>query len=264
MGQNPEPQVPFDPAVPNIARAYDYMLGGKDNFAADRELAGRILQLYPQAADLARENRAFLTHAVGHVAAAGIGQFIDVGAGLPTHPATHEAAREHQAGAHMVYVDIDPVVITHTLALLKADRVTAIAGDMTSPPQVLASAERTGLIDLTRPACVILAMVLHFLSAEQAANVVAGFTAALAPGSYLILSVGSNRDQDLAESVISEYSAGSLNVHTPAQIAGYFNGFDLVPPGLGDARTWRPGWDQVPADEKRRAFILAGVGRKRS
>jgi O-methyltransferase involved in polyketide biosynthesis len=247
--------------VPSIARAYDHLLGGKDNFAADRELTKQILRVFPEAALLARENRGFLARAVDFVAGQGIDQFIDVGAGLPTRPCTHEVARQRVPGARVAYVDNDPVVISHTAALVRSDGVAAVAGDMHHPAAILAAPGLTELIDLGKPACVILAMVLHFTPPDEATRIVAGFTAAMATGSYLVLSIGTSTDNELADQVIAAYRAGQLQRHSKAQIAGYFDGFELVDPGLRDARAWRADWE-VPEDE-RPIYVLAGVGLKR-
>ena len=251
----------FDPSVPNIARVYDYWLGGKDNFAADREMAAQILRAYPLAATLAQENRGFLARAVDFVAAQGVGQFIDVGAGLPTHPCTHEVARQQVPDARVVYVDNDPVVISHIAALVRSAGVGPVTGDMHDPEAILGAPEFGELIDLDKPACVIMGMVLHFATPEEATRIVSGFVRHLVAGSYLILSVGTNTDAELADRVIRTYRAGNLHEHSKAQIASYLDGFDIAEPGLCDARAWRTQWHT--SDEVRPAYLLAGVGRKR-
>jgi O-methyltransferase involved in polyketide biosynthesis/DNA-binding HxlR family transcriptional regulator len=253
------PQV--DLTRPSIARVYDYWLGGKDSFPADRELSGKITEVLPLAPVLARENRAFLGRAVSYVAAQGIGQFIDAGAGLPTSPAIHEIARSRNPGARVLYVDNDPTVITHSRALLAGEGVGVAAGDVGDPEAILASPELTSLIDLTQPCCVILASVLHFFAPEQATRITRTFTTALAPGSYLILSVGTGTDPDLHSRFAKAYTASMLHHHSSEQIAGYFGDLDLVDPGLTDARYWRDQPGQDTAGE-RPAIILAGVGIK--
>src|ERR1035437_612692 len=177
-----EPLVPFDARKANIARAYDHILGGKDNYAVDRELAAKMLEVYPLAGVLARENRAFLARAIDYVSRQGVGQFIDVGAGLPTSPNTHEVACRVNPDARVVYVDNDPIVISHARALLAADgQVAAAPGDVrppaaTPPPRpppppaarpppargaapppaaTRPSAELATMIDLNEPVCVI-------------------------------------------------------------------------------------------------------------
>jgi O-methyltransferase involved in polyketide biosynthesis len=248
--------VPFDAGKPNIARAYDYLLGGTDNFAADRELAAQMLKIYPLAGVLARENRAFLARAVDYVARHGVAQFIDVGSGLPTRPNTHEVAARVHPGARVVYVDNDPVVISHASALLTSANVSAIPGDVRRPDGIL----RGVGLDLRQPACVILAMILHFLEPDEAAGAVAAFVRALAPGSFLILSVGVNNNApELANDVATAYTASELYVHDREHIARYFTGLELVEPGLTEVRLWRSGNFAV---ENRPADVIAGVGRK--
>ena len=162
-----EPLAPFDPTKPNIARAYDCLLGGKDHFSPDRELAERLVALYPGVRQMVRENRRFLVRALDYVAAQGISQYADLGAGLPTSPAVHEVVRRHDRTASVVYVDNDPVVISHLRALAAKgdDHIDAVAGDVAKATAVLDAVQATGLIDLGKPVCLIAAMVLHFLDA---------------------------------------------------------------------------------------------------
>ncbi|MGA2830992.1 MAG: SAM-dependent methyltransferase, partial [Streptosporangiaceae bacterium] len=183
--------VPFDPTKPNIARAYDYLLGGKDHFPPDRELAGRLVALYPGVRQMVKENRRFLVRALDHVAAQGISQYADLGAGLPTSPAVHEIVHRHDATASVVYVDNDPVVINHLRALVTSgdDHIDAVAGDVATPAAVAVAVHATGLIDWGKPVCLILAMVLHFLDAATARAVTAAYVSGLAPGSHVIITV---------------------------------------------------------------------------
>jgi SAM-dependent methyltransferase len=252
---------PHDRAGPSIARVFDYWLGGKDNFLRDRELSEKLTEVFPLAPVLARESRAFLDRAVGYIAAQGVGQFIDAGAGLPTSPAVHEIARNRNPGARVLYVDNDPTVITHARALLAGEGVAVVVGDVGDPEAILAAPELTGLIDLSEPCCVILAMVLHFFAPAEAARITRAFITALAPGSYLILSVGTGYDPDMRSRFMSTYTAGTVHHHSPEQIAGYFGDLDLVDPGLTDARYWRDQPGQDTAGE-RSAIVLAGVGAK--
>ena len=246
----------FNAHVPSVARAYDYLLGGKDNFAVDRELAAKILEVFPQTAVIVRESRSFLGRAVAFVAERGADQFLDVGAGLPTSPAVHEIAQAHNPDARVVYVDNDPMAVSHTSALLAGDGVIAVDADMTDPAVVLEAASR--LIDLDRPVCVILALVLHFFSAEDATRIVRGLTERLVPGSYMIVSVGIRDDAGQAEQFTQTYTAASVQLPTREQVLGYFDGFELVEPGLTDARTWHTEY----ITDDRRGMVLAGVGRK--
>jgi hypothetical protein len=153
----------FDPSVPNTARVYSYWLGGKDHFPAGRAEAACLLEIYPPLRDLVRENRAFVIRAVAWAAEQGMGQFIDLGAGLPASPAVHQAARDVLPAARVAYVDTDPVVLSHARALLaQDDGVTAVDADLRDPDAVLADPELRAVIDPAEPVCVILAAVLHF------------------------------------------------------------------------------------------------------
>jgi len=161
--------MPFDPDAPNIARAYNFLLGVKDHFAAGRALAERILSIYPMAAQMARENRRFLRTALDYLPAQCISQYVDLGAGLPTSPTVHESAGGHDPWASVVYVDNDPVVITHLHALATGGPcVTAVPADLADPAATLDAVTRTRLTDWGAQVCLILAMVLHFLPASRA------------------------------------------------------------------------------------------------
>jgi O-methyltransferase involved in polyketide biosynthesis len=249
----------LDPSRPNIARVYNYWLGGSDNYAADREQAEQLLSIYPGIADAVRANRQFVGRAVTWAAREGIGQFIDLGAGLPASPSVHETARAVLPGAHVAYVDNDPVVISHARALLATDDgVAAVPGDLRDPAAVLASEDVTEVIDLRRPACVILALVLHFSDAVAAREITAGYISALAPGSCVVLSVGGSDDP--GGRATAAYTAGTLHTHSREQVAGFLAGLDLVEPGLSDARAWRAGWGETLKPQA--SYVLAAVGRK--
>jgi O-methyltransferase involved in polyketide biosynthesis len=249
----------FDVTRPNIARVYDYWLGGKDNFEADREQAEELLRIHPGIVDAVRANRQFVGRAVTWAAREGIAQFIDLGAGLPAPPSVHETARAVLPGAHVVYVDNDPVVVAHARALLATDDgVAAVPGDLRDPAAVLASESLKRVIDIRRPVCVILALVLHFSDAATAREITAGYVSALTPGSCVILSVGGSDDP--GGRVAATYTAGTLYAHSREQVAGFLTGLDLVEPGLSDARTWRSGWAEKPRPEA--GYVRAAVGRK--
>ena len=253
---------PFDPSRPNVARVWDYWLGGKDNFAADRELAEKMLAVHPPTAQMARENRQFLGRAVSYVAARGIRQFVDVGAGLPTAVNTHDIARRVDPDARIAYVDNDPIVISHARSLLaKSPGVIAVPGDMRDPGGILADADLTDLIDLAEPVCVILSGVLHFAPAATARDVAAAFTRAIVPGSYLIISVGSGNPSEGAN-FTSEYTAAQIYIHSLEEIQSFFDGLDLIPPGVVAVRLWPGNLAAVPDHKARTATFLAGVARK--
>lgn len=255
--------LPFTTTRPNIARMYSYWLGGKDNFEADRLAADTVLADFPQVAEVARANREFVIRAVEHVAARGITQFLDVGTGLPASPAVHEIAWQADPASRVAYIDNDPVVLAHARALLAGPGVVVVAGDIRRPGVILASPELYGVIDLDKPTCVILTSVLHFVTAAEANAIVAGFTAAMAPGSYLILSTGTSTGTDpaLIDKLAAAYQdTAVITGRTEAAIADYLTGLDIEPPGLTDVWAWRPGrqCQRPPAG----ARVLGGVARK--
>ncbi|HEY3879963.1 MAG TPA: SAM-dependent methyltransferase [Trebonia sp.] len=252
----------FDPSVPSIARVYDYFLGGKDNFAADRALAGQQIAIAPLIPVMARENRQFLSRAVTWAAGQGIDQFIDLGCGMPTGPNTHESARAVLPAARVAYVDNDPVVLGHLDALTAKGNpgVTVVAGDIREPEQILGALG--GGIDLGRPACLVLGYLLHFATADAARDLVAGYTAALAAGSCVVISVV-HADSDAADEGFGGYSKSVAPVynHSAADFARFFGPLELVPPGAVDARRWQPDWEGSVALKKREGYVLAAVAR---
>jgi hypothetical protein len=262
---------PFDASKPHVARVYDYLLGGKANFAADRQAAEQLLAALPNAAAIAKANRAFLAAAIRHAAGDGIAQYLDVGAGLPTSPSVHECARTIMPGARVAYVDNDPVAVRHAQALLATrDGVIAIEGDALEPTAILSDSRLAGVIDLAEPVCVLLVSMLHFFTAEQADMIVRAFRERMVPGSYLIISQGVASPVP-SEPVQSAYGSGiTLTGRPAAEIAAYFDGFDLVQPGLVPVADWpaaQPGaWPPLrhPAQSTSpQADMLAGVGHKK-
>jgi hypothetical protein len=250
----------LDMRRPNSARIYGYLLGGKDNFQADRAEAGRLLAVYPAIADLARQNRAFLGRAVTWLAQQGVRQFIDVGSGLPAADSTHLIARAVDTSCHVVYADNDPVVVSHASAILAGDGVAAIDADMRDPSLILTHHVTKTLIKPGEPTAVILGMVLHFFDAETAKAIAAAFTDWLATGSYIVMSVGT-ADPAIGNALAREYTAAEVYNHTVQEAAGFLSGVDLLPPGLVDADAWDPcAPERQPAPSPVR--ILAGVGRK--
>jgi O-methyltransferase involved in polyketide biosynthesis len=258
------PDVELDTSRPSIARVYDYWLGGKDNFAADRDMADKLEDIYPGVRHMTVSNRQFLVRAVTWAARQGITQFLDLGAGLPTVENTHRTARAVTPGAHVVYVDNDPVAVSHSSALLAGTPgISAVRADLTEPGAVLADPAVRATIDLSRPVAVILAMVLHFLAAAEARRVVTGYTAALAPGSYVIASVGRCDDPDLWARGRAVYTAGDSRNHSREEIAACLDGLDPVSPGLVPARSWRGGMPDPGLPPEGLAYVLAAVARKR-
>jgi O-methyltransferase involved in polyketide biosynthesis len=247
----------IDTSRPNIARIYDYWLGGKDNFAVDREQAERSLELCPGLRQWARDNRAFVCGAAARAARdAGISQFLDLGAGLPAHPAVHEAVREVNPDARVAYVDFDGVAVCHARALLaKAKGLVAVHADLADHEAVLTAAADT--IDIGRPVAVLMAGVLHFMSAAQAQRVCAGWISRVAPGSWLILAVGRYEDAALLDRLRGVYSAAEYFNHPPAEFASFFSGADIVSPGIAEGRRWLAGVSTALPD--RDLYVLCGA-----
>ena len=249
---------------PNIARMYSYWLSQKDHYPPDRAAADKILDQFPEVAEIARANRAFMTRAIRYLAGQGITQFIDIGSGLPVHPNVHEAAREVIPDARVVYVDRDPVVLAHARALLAVDdKIGVVAGDIRSPESLLARIQRSGVLDSILPTGVLLLSVLHFLTTTEADAAVATLRKWIAPGSYLVISAGTSTgtDPDLIRLLQDAYGdTAPVTGRTEAEIAAWFDGLTLADPGLVDVWAWRPGTWRRPATA--RARFLAGVGYK--
>ncbi|MBO0819415.1 MAG: SAM-dependent methyltransferase [Nocardiopsaceae bacterium] len=249
----------FDRKKPSIARVYDYWLGGKDNFAADRELGDRLVRIGPELPDMVRENRELLTRAVSWSAGQGIDQFIDLGCGLPTAPNTHDTARLIAPEAKIAYVDNDPVVINHLRVMLPRDpAIAVIDGDVDDPDAILAEVGK--LIDPARPACLLMGALLHFYETGAARDLAARYISVLAPGSYVVLTAGYMPPGPDAERFLAIYSAGpsSLYIHQPEDLLSFVHGLEILPPGVADAQVWRPGWEKVP-DVAPRAIWMNGL-----
>jgi SAM-dependent methyltransferase len=253
--------VAFDPKTPNMARIYDHWLGGKDALSADRGEADRLLAIYPPLREMVKENRAFVAEAAAWAAGQGVSQFLDLGAGLPASPSVHQAVRAVIPTARVVYVDIDPVVLSHVRALLvKPAGVTAVAADLSDPQAVFTEPELREVIDPTRPVCVILGAVLHFMHADAARAVTAEYARLMAPGSCLVISVASFDDEGLGKQLAEEYTAAAWHNHSAADVASFFAGLDMVGPGITEAQTWRA-WQTGPVFRRRDGHVLAGVAR---
>ena len=252
----------FDPTTPSIARVYDYLLGGKDQFAVDREVAGKLLAVAPVSADVMRENRQFLGRAVLWAARQGITQFIDLGCGMATAPSTHGSVRQVSKDARVVLVDNDVVVLAHLRALAAHGDpgVTVVEGDIREVPAILRAAAAS--VDLTRPACLLMGALLHFFPPDAARDLVTAYVAALAPGSYVVLSVGRG-DGDTADRGFGAYSSGGTVAynHSVADFTGFFGSLTLVEPGIVDARLWHQDTEPDGPLPPRTGHSLVGVAR---
>ena len=257
----------IDPAVPSIARMYNYFLGGKEHYPVNRIAAEKALSVVPQGRRIALANRYFMARAVEQMAQHGIDQFIDLGTGIPASPSVHETARQAHPHARIVYVDNDPVVTTHNRALLaNREGIAAIHGDIRQPEAVLEHPAALELIDFTRPLGVLMVAVLHFITAEEdAGRIVRAFTDRVTSGSYLALShVSSDGTHPEAVATIREaYADASAPAvfRTDAEIREFFTGFQLQPPGLIDVVDWFPYTGVFMAQSTVR--VLGGLGRKK-
>ena len=239
----------------NVARVYDYWLGGSHNFLADQDAARATAAVQPSVRMSARANRAFLGRAVRFLAANGIRQFLDIGSGIPTEGNVHEIAQRADPDARIVYADVDPVAVAHSRAILGGSQGAAvIEGDLREPAEILRNATVRGMIDFAQPAGLLLVAVLHFLAdADDPWRIVATLRDALAPGSYLAICHGTSEGTPVAlraaEKVYNRSVATSVHVRPRAGILRFFDGFDLVEPGLVYIPEWRPDPPQdVPED----------------
>jgi len=255
----------FDTSVPHIARVYDYWLGGKDNFAADRELGEQALQAYPKLVFSVRANRAFLARAVRFLAAeAGIRQFLDIGTGIPTADNTHKVAQRVAPESRIVYVDNDPIVLLHARALLtsKPEGVCAyVDADLRDPDAILAAAADT--LDFSQPVAVMLLAILQFASDDKVNAIMRRLIEGCAPGSFVTLShPASDIDAEPHGEMVRRMNQ-SLTEHATlrdrAAVTRLFAGLELVEPGVVRAPEWRPASDHYAASP---AVLWVGVARK--
>jgi len=256
----------FDTNVPHIARVYDYWLGGKDNFAADRELGEQTLQAYPNLVFSVRANRAFLARTVRFLAGtAGIRQFLDIGTGIPTASNTHEVAQRVAPESRIVYVDNDPIVLSHAKALLKSSPEGACAyldADLRDPDTILAGAAKT--LDFGQPVAVMLLAVMHFVGDDaEASAIISRLTAACKPGSFVVIShAASDIDAEQQTEMVRRLNksvAEKATLRDQAGITRLFAGLELVEPGVVRVSAWRPDSDLEAA---RPTGLRGGVARK--
>ena len=254
----------IDASVATAARMYDYWLGGHENFAADRIAALRVAEMSPEMPLIARANRAFLGRAVRFLAGeAGIRQFLDLGAGLPTKGNVHQVAQAITPDARVVYVDNDPMVHAHSRALKTGEGTAVIHADLRDAGTILGHPDTRRLIDFSEPLAILFVAVLHFVGDPDAGAAVARFTGAAASGSYLVLShITGDPDPEAAAAFTAVY-AGTANPNTlrsREEILGFFDGLEMLEPGLVPVQQWRP--DDPGAAIPRRAWMVGGVGRK--
>jgi hypothetical protein len=241
----------IDTTKPSVARVYDYMLGGKDNYEIDRQVAAMALKIAPDAPEAAQANREFLRRTVRHLAGeAGIRQFLDIGSGLPTQGNVHEIAQSVAPGTKVVYVDHDPIVLVHGQALLAADAsTTVIEADAREPEKIIEDRKTRALIDFGEPVGLLMFGLLHHLADEEdPGGILARLVAPLAPGSHVVISHFHNpgeahpevsKQACTAEKLFNE-NLGTGRWRTREELLAYFDGLDLLEPGLVPLPEWRP------------------------
>jgi O-methyltransferase involved in polyketide biosynthesis len=258
----------IDTTVPHSARVWNYLLGGKDNYAVDREIADRYQRIFPEIVAIARADRAFLGRAVRHVAGAGIRQFLDIGTGLPTMDNTHEVAQRVAPQSRIVYVDNDPLVLVHAQAIMTSTPEGAcnyIDADLREPGKILQRAAAT--LDFTRPVAIMLLGILHYIDDfDEARGVVMRLLDAAPPGSYLALTHatleigGPPAAQAEAQQVWNEKATETMTPRNRREITRFFDGLELLEPGVVSMSRWRP--EATPWGEPREVAGYCGVGRK--
>lgn len=262
-----------DVATPSTARMYDYGLGGKDNFEADREAAERVFAVIPEAREIAQANRVFLQRAVRLCAQAGVTQFVDIGTGIPTYPAVHDVAHEVAPEARVVYVDNDPVALAHARALManmdgNGDRVAVIDADMRRPNTIIDHPELLRYIDWNQPVAVLLLLMLHFVTDdEDPAHIVAALRRRMAPGSYLALTHVSGdavtgEETERLEAVYNS-ATSTITCRSHDRIRDMLAGFTLTEPGLVFLEDWRPDTHPTAAvGPLKQSWVYAGLATK--
>ena len=262
----------LDTSTAHSARVWNYLLGGKDNFAADREVGDMILQMFPGIAHIARLQRRFLGRAVRYLAGeAGIRQFLDIGTGLPTADNTHQIAQQVAPESRIVYVDNDPLVLVHARALLTSapgGMTSYIEADVRDTEEILG--EAAGTLDFSQPIALMMLGIMGQLPDSAGPSgpsgprsIVTTLLDALPPGSYLALSDGTDTSPALNHAIAAynQNSASSYHLRSPEEIARFFDGLTLVPPGVVTTSRWRPDLAEASA-EPQEVDAICGVGRK--
>jgi hypothetical protein len=261
----------IDTETAHPSRIYDYLLGGKNNFAADRAVAAQLLLVRPELRDAARANRAFLGRAVRFAVESGIRQFLDIGTGIPAEGNTHEVAQALVPECTVAYVDHDPMVLVHARALMAAQgghgRTSVLQGDLRDPRAILDDPQVRAAVDFSRPVALLLVAVLHFIADDDHPDeIVATLREALAPGSLLVLSHGVYQPDQLDElarfAKAYRKSAAEAHIRRLEEVETFFAGFEMVEPGLVQVSDWRPDADTVPLSVV--AGFCGGVGVRRA
>jgi S-adenosyl methyltransferase len=256
-----------DRTVPSIARVYDYVLGGKQNFAVDRSAGDALLRAVPDTQVLAQDNRALLRRVVRHlVGDTGVRQILDIGSGLPTNGNVHEVAREIAPETRVVYVDRDPMVLAHARALLADDDSTeVITADIRDPAAIFDDPVTTRLIDFTAPVAVLISGVLHhFADADDPAGTACAVIERVPPGGYVFISNFLDDDEPRAKALEHAFLAGGLGTgrfRTWEEQRAFYTGLELIEPGLVYANDWRPD-PKTPAHSPAHTLLAGAVGRR--
>lgn len=256
-----------DPDVPSMARSYDYLLGGAHNFAVDRQIVEEVLAAMPEAREIAMITRAFLRRTVLSMVSAGVRQFLDIGSGMPTIGNVHELAQEADPEARVVYVDVDPVAVAHSNLMLEGnDRVAAIQADIAEPDLILDHPRTRQMLDFTQPIGLVMIGVLPFVPDEkQPHQILARYRAALAPSSYLAIThfTADVRPTEVKAVVeITRKRKTDTYPRSHEQVVRFFDGFELLAPGVVSAALWRPDSRTEFASCPARDQVLGGLGRR--
>lgn len=252
---------------PSAARVYDYYLGGSHNFAVDREMARRAIEMWPELPLIMQANRAFLRRAVRYLVDQGITQFLDIGSGIPTVGNVHEVAQAATPDARVVYVDIDPVAVAHSRSILAGDEQTEVVhADLRDVGSVLDDPRTTRLLDLSEPVGVLMVALLHFVPAEAGlAGVIDRYRAVMAPGSHLVVSHATYEgqpDQAGPHTALYQRTGTPMTMRSRAEVTALFEGFDLVEPGVVFLPQWRPDRGTPVDDHPERFTGFAAAGRR--
>ncbi|MFF7472935.1 SAM-dependent methyltransferase [Streptomyces sp. NPDC008092] len=265
MTQDGNGSVEIDTSKPHPARIYDYLLGGKDNYEVDRKAGDQLASVAPEVWISVRANRGFLRRAVRHVIDSGVRQILDIGTGLPTSPNVHEVAQELAPDVRVAYVDNDPIVKAHGDALLsRAGSTGIVLADLRDPQAVIDHPEVRRIIDFGEPVALFLVAILHFIrDEEEPERIVATLRDALPAGSFLVLSHATDDFAERSEAqAVYNNATASMNLRPRARIERFFDGFELVEPGVTQVPFWRP--DTTPPAGSEAIGFYGGVAVKKA